>query len=190
MAKVLAFAGSTRKDSVNKKLIKIAAKGAENAGAEVTLIDLADYPMPLFDQDLEEKEGMPENARKFKQLMTEHDAIMISTPEYNSAFPALLKNVFDWASRPEKEGEVKLAAFQDKVAAIMSASPSGLGGSRALVFLRMFLGNVSVLVLPDQKSIPNAYDAFDESGSLSDTKDQEAVMTLGKKLAITTQKLN
>ena len=162
-------------------MIKIAAKGAEEAGAIVTVIDLADYPMPLFDQNLEANKGMPENARKFKNLLAEHDAIMIASPEYNSAFSPLLKNVIDWASRAESEDEPPLSAYQGKVAVIMSASPGGLGGSRGLVFLRMLLANMGVIVLPEQKAISGAFKAFNEVGSLSDDKSQKSVLGLGSK---------
>ncbi len=103
MIKVLAFAGSSRQESFNKKLVRIAAAGAEGAGARVTVIDLADYPMSLFNQDLEAGEGMPEAARAFKQLLIEHDGFLIASPEYNGAFSPLLKNALDWASRAEAE---------------------------------------------------------------------------------------
>ena len=189
MTKILAFAGSSRKESFNKKLVRIAAMGAEKAGASVTVVDLADYPMPLFDQDLEVNYGMPENAHKFKKLLIEHDAIMISSPEYNSAFSPLLKNIIDWASRAESKDEPPLVAYQDKVAVIMSASPGALGGSRGLVFLRMLLANMGVIVLPEQKSIPEAFKAFNEDGSLSDEKNQKSVLGLGSKLSITVSKL-
>jgi chromate reductase len=190
MSKILAFAGSSRKDSFNNKLIRVAARGAEEAGAIVTVVDLADYPMPLFDQDLEAKEGMPENARNFKKLLTEHNAIMIASPEYNSAFSPLLKNTIDWASRAESEEEPPLAAYQDKMVVIMSASPGPLGGSRGLVFLRMLLANIGVIVLPEQKAISGAYKAFNEDGSLRDDRNQKSVLGLGRKLALTISKLS
>ncbi|MFC1763382.1 NADPH-dependent FMN reductase [Planctomycetota bacterium] len=190
MTKLLAFAGSRRKDSFNKKLVEIAAKGAKETGVSVTLVDLADYPMPLFDQDLEVKDGMPENARKFKKLLIEHDAIMIASPEYNSAISPLLKNVIDWASRAESKDEPPLAAYQGKVAVIMSASPGALGGSRGLVFLRMLLANMGVIVLPEQKAIPGAFEAFNEDGSLGDERNQKAVLGLGRILASAASKLS
>ena len=99
MTKILAFAGSARKDSLNKKLLKIAAAGAQTAGADVTLVDLADFELPLFNQDLESEQGMPEKAGEFKRLMIAHDGFLIASPEYNSAFSPLLKNTIDWASR-------------------------------------------------------------------------------------------
>jgi chromate reductase, NAD(P)H dehydrogenase (quinone) len=179
MPKILAFAGSARKDSYNKKLVKIAALGAENTGADVTFIDLADFQMPLFDQDLEQEQGMPDSARAFKNLLIAHDGFLIASPEYNSAFSALLKNTIDWASRKETADEPALLAFQDKTAVIMAASPGALGGIRGLVFLRLLLGNIGVTVLPQQQAIPLAHKAFDDKGALIDATQQQAVMKLG-----------
>ena len=180
--KILAFAGSTREASYNKKLVKIAAEGAKAAGAEVTYIDLRDLPMPIYDEDLEAKEGIPENARKFKELLKAHQGLLIAAPEYNSSITAVLKNAIDWASRPEP-GEPMLAAFTGKVAAIMSASPGGLGGLRGLIHVRSILSSINVLVLPEQKAISSAFQAFDEEGKLKDPKQQEAVEQLGSKVA-------
>src|SRR5262245_16075385 len=123
---ILAFAGSAREGSFNKKLIRVAAKAAQEAGAQVTLIDLKDFPMPLMNEDLEAKEGMPEFAKKIKDLMKSHDAFLISTPEYNSSMPPLLKNTLDWASRKESKDEPPLSAYKNKIAGIMSASPGAL----------------------------------------------------------------
>lgn len=189
--KILAFAGSARTDSFNKKLVKIAAAGAEAAGADVTYLDLRDLPMPLFDEDLEAREGLPENALKFKQLLKSHQGFLIACPEYNSSITPLLKNSIDWASRPEPEEQpLGLSCFRDKVAVIMSAAAGGLGGLRGLVHVRSILGNIGVLVLPDQKSIPQAYEAFDEQGTLKDPKQQTAVVQLGAKLTSILDKLN
>jgi len=180
--KILAFAGSTRTASYNKMLVKVAATGARNAGAEVTYIDLRDFPMPLFDEDLEAAEGLPDNVLKFKELMIAHQGLLIASPEYNSSITAVLKNAIDWASRPQPS-EAGLAAFNNKVAAIMSASPGGLGGMRGLANLRSLLENINVMVIPDQKAIPQAFQAFNPDGTLKDTKQQEAVQNLGGKLA-------
>ena len=98
--RILAFAGSTRRDSFNKKVVSSAVKGARDAGGEVTLIDLKDFPLPLFDQDLEAEQGMPENGKKLKQLFIDHDGLLIAAPEYNSSITAVLKNAIDWVSRP------------------------------------------------------------------------------------------
>ncbi len=179
MTKILAFAGSSRKQSVNKKLVKIAADAAEKAGATVTLIDLADYPMPLFNQDLEAEQGMPEKAAEFKQLLIEHDGFLIASPEYNSAFSPLLKNVIDWASRAQSKDEPPLQAYRGKYVSIMAASPGALGGLRGLVFLRMLLGNMGVVVLPEQQAIAKAFKAFSEQGQLIDPVQQKAVDNLG-----------
>lgn len=186
--KILAFSGSTRSASLHKQLVKIAANAARNAGAEVTYIDLRDFPLPLYDGDLEAAEGMPENARKLKQMMLEHQGLLIASPEYNSSLSGVLKNMIDWVSRPEAN-EPPLMAFADKVAAIMSASPSGLGGIRGLVHLRSILGNIRVLVLPDQYALPNAFEAFNEDGTLKDIKQQQTIEQIGSKLATVLAKL-
>ena len=122
----------------------------------MTLIDLRDFAMPLYDGDLEEREGLPANARVLKDLMLSHQGFLISSPEYNSSISAVLKNAIDWASRPVT-GEAPLACFTGKAAAIMSASPGALGGLRGLVHLRSILGNINVLVLLDQVAVMSAY---------------------------------
>ncbi len=182
MSKILAFSGSTRKESFNSKLIKIAAAGAQTAGASVTLINLADFPMPLYEQDLEAEHGMPLEAHQFKQLMIAHDGFLIASPEYNSAFSPMLKNVLDWASRVETPDEPPMIAYQGKVATIMSASPGALGGLRGLVFLRMLLNNMGVTVLPDQQAVGQAFKAFDADGALVDKKQEQSIQRLGAKL--------
>jgi chromate reductase len=189
MLKVLAFAGSSREESFNKKLVRVAAAGAEDAGAQVTVIDLADFPMPMFNQDLEVKDGMPEPARAFKQALIDHDGFLIASPEYNGAFSPLLKNALDWASRAEVTDEPACAAYKGKAAAVMAASPGGLGGIRGLVHLRMLLANFQVLVLPGQQTLPQAFKAFDEQGGLADERKQQAVLGLGAELVRTLEKL-
>ena len=187
--KILAFAGSTRAESYNKKLVRIAAAGARAAGAEVTLLDLRDLPLPLFDGDLEARDGLPENARTLKELMKSHHGFLISAPEYNSSITGVLKNAIDWASR-EVAGEKPLECFAGKVAALMSASPGALGGLRGLVHVRAILGNIQVLVLPDQVAIPKAAEAFNPDGSLTDPKRHAAVEKLGSRLAEILRKLH
>lgn len=187
--KILAFAGSTRTESFNKKLVKIAVAGAQAAGAEVTSLDLRDLPMPLYDGDLEATEGIPPNARKFKELMLAHQGLLISAPEYNSGITGVLKNAIDWASR-SAPGETPLACFVGKVAALMSASPGGLGGLRGLVHVRSVLGNIHVLVLPEQVAVPRAHEAFNQDGTLKDSKQQASIERLGRNLADILMKLN
>src|SRR5262245_15119928 len=182
MPRILAFAGSTRRDSFNRKLVFIAVEGARDAGAEVALIDLRDFPLPLFDQDLEAEQGMPENGKKLKQLFIDHDGLLIASPEYNSSITAVLKNALDWVSRPAP-GEPSLVAFRGKVATLMSASPGALGGLRGLVHVRSILGNIGVIVLPDQIAVPRAHEAFEADGSLLDPKQQAGIEGLGKTLA-------
>ncbi|WP_196522515.1 NADPH-dependent FMN reductase [Nostoc commune] len=187
--KILAFAGSTRIESYNKKLVKIAAAGAQAAGAEVTYVDLRDLSLPLFDEDLEAQEGLPANARTLKDLLISHQGLLIASPEYNSSLTAVLKNAIDWASRPSPN-EAPLAAFAGKVATIMSASPGALGGLRGLVHLRSILGNIKVLVLPDQIAVSKAFEAFNPDGTFKDPKQQESIEKLGEGLTKILLKLN
>lgn len=181
--KILAFAGSLRKDSFNKKLVKIAMQGAQDAGAAVTYIDLKDYLLPIYDQETEDSSGLPDNALKLKRLFLAHDGFLIACPEYNSSISGVLKNTIDWVSRPADENEVYLSAFIDKVVTLMSASPGALGGLRSLVHVRSIFGNIYSLVLPRQKCIPLADKAFNDDGLLKDPKDQADVLALGHSLA-------
>lgn len=181
MSKILAFAGSTRKESFNKKLLKQAAVGAQEAGADVTIIDLSDFPMPLYDEDLETAEGVPEMAQKFKQLLKDHDALLIASPEYNGHFSAVLKNAIDWASRQEA-GESIYECFRGKVVTIMSASPGAMGGIRGLAHIRNLLSNLGCIVLPGQLAVGKANDVFDESGNVADEKRLKSIKNLGSTL--------
>ena len=180
--KILAFAGSTRIDSFNKKLVKIAATGAVESGADVTVIDLRDFAMPLYDGDLEHQQGLPSSARKLKDLMLSHQGFLISAPEYNSSISGVLKNTIDWVSRPS-EGEEPLACFKGKVAGIMSASPGGLGGLRGLVHVRAILENIYVLVIPDQIAVGKAHEVFNADGTLKDKKQEDQVKKIGSDVA-------
>jgi len=170
MAKLLFFAGSVRKESINKKLAKLAADIAQKAGAEVTYIDLKDFEMPLYDGDIEAMHGIPQNAKKLKKLFVAHDGFFIASPEYNSSMPPLVNNTLDWISRPHVKNEGSLIAFQGKVAALGAASPGTLGGLRGLVPLRMMLGNIGVTVVPSQVAIDSGFQAFDEDGILKDKR--------------------
>ncbi len=182
--KILAFAGSTREASFNKKLVRVAADGARDAGAEVTLVDLRDFPMPSYDGDLEASEGLPEPVQRLKALFLEHQGLLIASPEYNGGMSAVLKNTIDWVSRPA-EGEGGLAAYKDKVAGLMSASPGRLGGLRGLTHVRQILGNIGVLVLPQQHALGAAGEAFDERGELKDSAQQATITGIGARLART-----
>lgn len=186
---IIAFSGSRRRDSFNTRLVKIAADAARAEGAKVTLVSWDDIPLPLFDQDDEAAHGLPANVRTFRNLLIEHDGFLISAPEYNSSITPLLKNAIDWASRAEP-GDPPLKAFRGKTAALMSASPGALGGLRGLVHVRAILGNIGVLVLPDQIAISKADGAFDETGRLKDARLHSSIEDLGRKLVAILGKLH
>lgn len=173
--KILVFAGSARRDSLNKKLARVAASAAKEAGGEATFIDLDEYPLPLYHGDLEAREGVPENARKLKALFKQHQALLIVSPENNASIPAMLKNTLDWISRDDR-GESGFVPYRGKVAAILSASPGALGGLRGLVHLRQVLMNLNVLVLSEQFSLSHAHEAFSADGSMRDAKQHAAVV--------------
>jgi NAD(P)H-dependent FMN reductase len=181
--RILAFGGSLRRDSFNQKLAAIAAEGAREAGAEVTLIELHDFPMPLFDQDLEAEIGKPDAAKRLKELFLSYQGLLIASPEYNSGYSAALKNAIDWVSRGDSPDEPPLSALAGKRAVILATSPGGLGGLRGLVPLRMLLGNLGITLLPDQMAIPSAFQAFGPDGHLVDPKQEEKVKALGAALA-------
>jgi len=186
--KILAFAGSLRKNSYNKQLVKVAAEGARQAGAEVTHLDLADFDLPLYNQDLEDRDGIPADAIKLKRTFLAHQGLLIASPEYNSSISAALKNAIDWVSRPEPN-EPPLRDIRGKTAALLAASPGALGGLRGLVTLRSILGNIQVTVLPQQKAVPQADKAFDEHGQIRDPKLRDEVLAIGRTLAEVTAKL-
>lgn len=187
--RILAFGGSLRRDSFNQKLAARAAMGARDAGADVTLISLRDFQLPLFDQDLEEESGKPEAAARLKALFATHDGLLIASPEYNSSVSAALKNAIDWISRADSDDEPALSALSGKSAVICSASPGGLGGLRGLVHLRSILGNIGITVLPDQFALGSAHNAFAPDGSLIDLARDKTVSNLGTKLATHLTKL-
>jgi NAD(P)H-dependent FMN reductase len=179
--KILAFAGATRTQSWNKKLIRVGAESARAAGAEVTLIDLRDLPMPLYDGDLEAAEGLPGNARALKQMMIEHDGFLLSCPEYNSSITAVLKNALDWVSRPQPN-EPPAPAFRGKAAGLLAASPGNLGGIRGLFTVRQILSVLGTLVLPTQFGLARAAEAFDADGRLKDPAHQKSVDAVAREL--------
>ncbi len=170
MTDILMFAGSARKDSYNKKLINIAAEYAKELGINVTVIDLADYPMPIYNGDIEAESGAPENAQKLYKLIESHKALLIASPEYNGLPSPLLKNTIDWVSR------INMKVYAGKFAAIISASIGGLGGLRGLPHLRTLLSNINVIVIPQQAAIGFAEKAFDQNDQLVD-KQQQVLLT-------------
>jgi len=187
--RILAFAGSLRRESFNKKLITVAAAGATNAGASVTLIDLAGYPLPIFDADLEAESGLPPNAAILKNLFIESGGLLIASPEYNSSMTAVFKNTIDWVSR-SVPGEAPLAPYSNKIVSLLSASPGALGGLRGLVHVRSMFGNLGAIVLPGQVTISKANEAFTDDGLLKDPRQQANVEKSGATLAAAVAKWN
>ncbi|MGH7830676.1 MAG: NADPH-dependent FMN reductase, partial [Candidatus Binatia bacterium] len=153
---------------------RVGAGLAEEAGAEVTLIDLRDFPLPLYDGDFESAQGIPPKAMELKALFLKHHGLLISTPEYNSSITGVLKNSIDWVSR-SAPGEESLACFKEKYAGLLSASPGSLGGLRSLVHFRGLLQNIGVHVVPHQFALSRAHEAFDENGKLKDAKQEASV---------------
>jgi len=193
MARILVFAGSARRDSLNKKLAREAARFAREAGAEATFVDLDDYPIPLYHGDLEAAEGMPENARKLRALFLAHDALLVASPENNSSVTALLKNTIDWLSRDLGEGrgdDSGLAPWRGKVAGLMAASPGAFGGVRGLPHLRQVLATLGVTVLGTQVAVPRAHEAFGPDGRLADERVAKSVRALAAAVAQAAGKLH
>ncbi len=176
------IAGSARLDSINRKLARQAAEALRNAGVDATLADLREYPMPIYDGDLEVEEGIPPAAKTLKELARRHDGFAIASPEYNGSFPALLKNAIDWISRPEA-GEGHLEVFRGKVAAILSASPGPGGGGRGLRHLRELLEMMSVNVIPQQLAIARSSAAFNADGRLVRPEDIAGLQDVAAALA-------
>lgn len=188
-SKILTFAGSARRDSFNKKLIKIATDLVKRHEMDVTFIDLAAYPLPVYDGDLEEQSGLPENAHKLRDIFKSHQGILIASPEYNSSISPLLKNTIDWISRPQPD-EPALICFKNKIFGLMSASPGGLGGLRGLVHVRSILGNIGGHVIPEQFALGNAMKQFNEHYELADESQLERIDVVVRQLIDTTRKLN
>lgn len=187
--RLLALSGSSRKDSVNQKLLDIAIRGAMDEGAQVTSIRLSDYNMPLYDGDLEAATGLPAGARAFQEAVGSHDGLLIATPEHNGGYTAMLKNALDWLSRPQHNGEPGLALVTGKAAALISASPGILGGVRSQTGMRIVLEKMGILVIPHSIALGGAYGAFDEQGQMKDAKTESVVRSVGAALAHTAHKL-
>jgi len=182
MSKILAFAGSLRKDSLNKRLLNVAVEGARSAGGVVTVVDLADLPMAIYNADDHENIGFDANAFKFQELLKDHDGLLIASPEYNGSVPGGLKNAIDWASRKSDKfamGEV----FKGKVAAMITASPGSFGGIRCLSHMRGVLSILGVNVLPSEIAVTFAGEKFDGNGTeITDEKMKHILEKLGAEL--------
>jgi NAD(P)H-dependent FMN reductase len=184
--RLLFFAGSTREGSFNRKLAALAHHIASANGLEAVLVDLKDYPMPLYNGDLEKKEGPPERARAFKALLAEYQGVFIASPEYNSSVTPLLKNTLDWVSRV-KDDEPDV--FRSRVFAISGASPGYYGAMRSLLHLRQILEiGLGASVIPQQIAVPRAMDAFEADGSLKDKAQQTLCKNGVEALAVAARK--
>ena len=180
--KILVLAGSARLDSIHRKLARQTVEALRNVGLEATLADLRDFPMPIYDGDLETGQGLPPAAKALKELARRHDGFAIASPEYNGGYPALLKNALDWISRPEP-GDRPLEVFRGKVAAILSASPGPAGGSRGLRQLRELLVMMNVSVVPQELAIARSSAAFDADGRLMRAEDVSRLREVAAALA-------
>ena len=183
--RLLFFAGSAREGSYNKKLARLGRHVAEANGIEAVFVDLKDYPMPIYNGDLEAAEGPPERARAFKALLGEYEGVFIASPEYNASVTPLLKNTLDWVTRVRAKGESGLEVFQSRVFAIGGASPGNYGGMRSLLQLRQILAvGTGALVIPQQVAVPRAAGAFEEDGSLKDEAQQKLCTNVVEALAV------
>ena len=182
--RLLFLAGSARDGSLNKRLARLGAEIAHANGLPATFADLGDYPMPLYDGDVESRSGPPENAVKLKALMLVHQGVFIAAPEYNAGITPLLKNSLDWVSRIRTADEPPLHVYKSRVFALGAASPGAFGGMRGLIAARQVLQlGLGALVLPDQVAVPKAGEAFDDNGHLKDKALQDALKAVIEKLA-------
>jgi NAD(P)H-dependent FMN reductase len=186
-ASILAFAGSARRDSWNRKVLEVAVAGARGAGAEVTVVNLGDYPMPIYHADWHEEHGVPSPMLELRRLMMAANGLLIASPEYNASITPLLKNTIDWLSQ-DVNGEGGRAPFEGKVGGLMGASNGAFGTIRALPHVSSILSNLGVLMLPIV-AVPGVVTAFDETGAMTNERTRLMVSTLGARLANTIVKL-
>lgn len=181
--KILAFSGSSRAESLNQKLLLATGEAVRAAGGEVTLVSLRDFPLPLYDGDLEEAEGLPANARKLVELIKDHPGLLIASPEYNSMITPLLKNTIDWCTRADDD------PFPGRVVAVVSASPGVLGGIRSLQQAQHLLLHLGCHVVPGNTILPQAQKAFGSDGKITDPRALKSVQELATKFVETMTKL-
>lgn len=187
--KILVIPGSLRTGSLNAKLAATLAFELAQAGAEVTRISLADFPLPIYDGDLQAKSGVPKNAVNLKRMMGSHHGVLIVTPEYNSSVPALVKNTIDWISRVQDPHETRGQVFRDRAFAIAAASGNRLGGTRALAALRLILTACHAAVVPNQLALSFAEEAYDDKDRLKNAADIEAQGAMVRQLIEFSQRM-
>jgi NAD(P)H-dependent FMN reductase len=187
--KILVIPASLRSGSLNVKLAAVAAHELAQAGADVTRISLSDYPLPIYDGDLQAKSGVPKHAVNLKRMIGAHHGVLIVTPEYNSSVPALLKNAIDWVSRVQDSHELRGQVFHDRAFAIAAASSNRLGGTRALAALRLILSACRATVIPNQLALSFAEQAYDDMDHLKHSADIEALQALVRQLIDLSQRM-
>jgi NAD(P)H-dependent FMN reductase len=187
--KILVIPGSLRSGSLNARLAAVAAHELAQSGAEVTCISLSDFPLPIYDGDLQAKSGVPKNALNLKRMMSAHHGVLIVTPEYNSSVPALVKNTIDWVSRVQDTHETRGQVFRERMFAIAAASGGRLGGTRALAALRLILSACHATVIPNQLALSFADEAYDEMERLKHPADTEALKALVRQLIDLSQRM-
>ena len=180
--KILVIPGSLRTGSINAKLAAVAAYQFAQAGAEVTRISLSDFPLPIYDGDLQTKSGVPKNAINLKRMIGAHHGVLMVTPEYNSSVPALVKNAIDWVTRVQDAHETRGQVFRGRAFAIAAASDNRLGGTRALAALRLILSACHAMVIPSQLALSFASEAYDDMDRLKHPADIEALNALVRQL--------
>ena len=187
--KILVIPGSLRTGSLNARLAATAAYEFAQAGAEVTRVSLADFPLPIYDGDLQTKSGVPKNAVNLKRMMSAHHGVLIVTPEYNSSVPPLVKNIIDWVSRVQDVHETRGQVFRERAFAIAAASESRLGGTRSLAALRLILTACHANVIPNQLALSFASQAYDDMDRLRHPADVEAMTALVRQLIDVSQRM-
>jgi chromate reductase, NAD(P)H dehydrogenase (quinone) len=187
--KILVIPGSLRTGSLNARLAAAAAYQFAQADAEVTRISLADFPLPLYDGDLQSKSGVPKNAINLKRMIGAHHGVLIVTPEYNASVPPLVKNTIDWVTRVQDAHETRGQVFRGRAFAIAAASESRLGGMRALAALRLILSACHATVIPNQLALSFAGQAYDELDRLKHPPDIEALGALVRQLIDVSQRM-
>ncbi len=180
--KILVIPGSLRTGSLNAKLAAVAMQEFLRADVEVTRISLGDFPLPIYDGDLQNKSGVPKHAVNLKRLIGVHHGILIVTPEYNSSLPPLLKNAIDWVSRVQDAHETRGQVFRDRAFAIAAASAGRLGGTRCLAALRLVLSACGASVVPNQLALSFADEAYDDMDRLKHPRDIEALQAMARQL--------
>ena len=187
--KILVIPGSLRSGSHNVKLAAVGAYEFARAGAEVTRISLGDFPLPIYDGDLQARSGVPKNAVNLKRMIASHHGVLLVTPEYNSSVPPLVKNAIDWITRVQDANESRGQVFREKPFAIAAASESRLGGSRALSALRLILSACQAIVIPNQFALSFADQAYDDMDRLKNPSDIEAMRALVRQLIEVSQRM-